>query len=71
MASPIGVCCGCHSLVAGGSGKRKEMRMRKVGSGKYLAIQIWSPNTAKAISSNISILNGGLSPGRYWKYLPL
>jgi len=39
--------------------------------GKYLAIQIWSPNTANVISSNVSILNGGLSPGRYWKYLPL
>jgi len=44
MASPIGVCC-----EAEGSGERKEMRVRKVGSGKYLAIQIWSPNTAKAI----------------------
>jgi len=39
--------------------------------GKYLAIQIWSPNKADAISSNVSILKGGLSPGRYWKYLPL
>jgi len=29
---------------AEGNGERKEMGMRKVG--KYLAIQIWSPNTA-------------------------
>jgi len=55
MASPIGVCC-----EAEGSGERKEM-----------GIQIWSPNTTKVISSNVSILNGGLSPRRYWKYLPL
>jgi len=34
-----------------GSGERKKMGMRKVG--RYLAIQIWSLNTAKAISSNI------------------
>jgi len=60
MASPIGVCC-----EAEGNREREEMGMRKVE--KYLAIQIWSPNTANAISSNVSILNGGLSPGRYRK----
>jgi len=64
MASPIRVCC-----EAEGNGERKNMGMRKVG--KYLAIQIWSSNTAKTISSNFLILNGGLSPGRYWMYLPL
>jgi len=58
MTSSIGVCC-----EAEGNGERKEM-------GMYVAIQIWSPKTAKAISNNISILNGGLSPGRYCKYLP-
>jgi len=46
MASPIGVCCETE-----GNGGRKEMAMTKVG--KYLAIKIWSPNTAKAISSNV------------------
>lgn len=39
--------------------------------GEYLAIQVWSPNTVKAISRNVSILNADLSPGRYWRYLPL
>jgi len=28
--------------------------------GKYLAIQIWSPNTAKAISSNVAIVTNSL-----------
>jgi len=35
---------------AEGNEERKEMRLRKAG--KYLAIQIWLPNTAKAISRN-------------------
>jgi len=43
-----------------GNGERNEMGMKKVGN--YLAIKIWSPKTAKAISSNVSILNDGLSP---------
>jgi len=41
----------------------EEIGERKVG--KYLAIHIWSPNMAKAISSNVSIRNDGLSPGLY------
>jgi len=49
MASLIGVCCDAEG---------KDMWMRKVG--KYLAIQIWSPNMAKDISKNVSILNGGI-----------
>jgi len=40
----------------------KEARRRRWGGG---SIQIWLPNTVKAISSDISILNGGLTPGRY------
>jgi len=49
MAFLIRVCC-----EAEGNGERKEMGMRMVG--EYMVIQIWSLNTAKAISSNISIV---------------
>lgn len=43
--------------------EENEMMERKVK--RYLAIQIWSPDTAKAISGNFSILNGCLLTARY------
>lgn len=39
--------------------------MRKGKAGKYLANRIWSLSMAKAISSKVSILNKGLTRGRY------
>lgn len=53
MAFAIGLCCEIE-----GSGENKEMRKSKVG--KYLSIQIWSLNTTKSISINVSILTAGL-----------
>lgn len=48
-----------------------EMGMwtRKVGI--YLAIQIWSLKTAVAFSNKVTLLNRGISLGRYWKHQPL
>lgn len=48
MASPIGVYCEDVGRAEG-----KEMRKRNVR--KYLRNQIWSPNIAKAILSNMSV----------------
>lgn len=38
---------------------------RKKFESRYLAIQIWSLNTAKAISNDFSILNGSIYLGRF------
>lgn len=56
---PIRVCFEAEgSRWEGGVGKGK-------GGGEYLDIQIWSQNMTTVILSNDSILNGGLTPGRY------